>query len=86
MISGFDIEHVPTRAEFENALRALSWRKAAGYDGLGAEVWQADPEEASLRLYPLFLKSVARGYTPLQFRGGFLVPLYKNKGLPNRPD
>ena len=85
MISGFDIEHVPTRAEFENALRALSWRKAAGYDGLGAEVWQADPEEASLRLYPLFLKSVARGYTPLQFRGGFLVPLYKNKGLAADP-
>ena len=80
MIRGFDLSQVPTRAEFEQSLRALSWRKAAGYDGLGAEVWQADPEEASLRLYPLFLKSVARGYIPLQFRGGFLVPLYKNKG------
>ena len=33
-----------------------------------------------MRLYALFLKAVARGYLPLQFRGGFLVPLYKNRG------
>lgn len=85
MLAGFSLEDIPTRAELEQALRALSWRKAPGYDGIGAELWQGDPEESSLRLYALFLKAVSRGYLPLQFRGGFLVPLSKNKGRATDP-
>ena len=80
LLQNFELGVIPTRAEFEDALRQLSSRKAPGYDGIGAELWKSDPSVASGRLYPLFLKSVARGYIPLQFRGGFLVPLYKNKG------
>ena len=80
LMRNFELGVIPTRAEFEDAMRLLSSRKAPGYDGLGAELWKSDPSVASGRLYPLFLKSVARGYIPLQFRGGFLVPLYKNKG------
>lgn len=60
MLPGFDLCVLPTRADFENSLRALSRRKAPGYDGIGAELWQGDPQGASLRLYPLFPKSVAR--------------------------
>ena len=79
-LDGFSLSLIPTRAEIESALRSLSWRKAPGFDGLGAELWQGDTEVSSLRLFALFLKAVARGYLPLQFRGGFLVPLYKNRG------
>lgn len=86
MLPSFELNVIPTRSEFEEALRVLSSRKAPGYDGLGAELWKGDPSVASQRLYPLFLKSVARGYIPLhQFRGGFLVPLYKNKGPSDEP-
>lgn len=85
MIPSFELNAIPTKSEFEEALRVLSSRKAPGYDGLGAELWKGDPSLASQRLYPLFLKSVARGYIPLQFRGGFLVPLYKNKGPADEP-
>ena len=85
MLNDFSLTSIPTRAEVEGALRALSWRKAPGYDGIGAEVWQGDPGSAGLKLYALFLKAVARGYLPLQFRDGFLVPLYKNKGKVSEP-
>lgn len=85
MLDGFSLDSIPTRAELEHALRALSWRKAPGYDGIGAELWQGDPDGSSLRLYALFLKATSRGYLPLQFRGGFLVPLSKNKGRATDP-
>lgn len=58
MLPGFDLCVLPTRADFENSLRAMSRRKAPGYDGIGAELWQGDPQGASLRLYPLFLNYV----------------------------
>ena len=37
------------------------------------------------RLYALFVKAAARGQLPLQFRGGFLIPLFKSKGSHSDP-
>ena len=80
IVEGFDIHEVPGLVDFERSIRQLSWRKAPGYDGFGAETWQGSVSSNRRGLYALFLKSAARRYVPLQFRGGFLIPLYKNKG------
>ena len=78
--AGFDLAEVPTLDEFERSIRQLSWRKAPGFDGLGAEVWQGHVASNRKGLFALFLKTAARQYLPIQFRGGFLVPLFKNRG------
>ena len=78
--AGFCLDDVPGLQVFEGAARQLSWRKAPGFDGLGAECWQHGMEACKLHLYALFLKSAARRYLPMQFRGGFLIPLFKNRG------
>ena len=83
--TGLDLTYFPTLGEFEMALRNLNWRKAPGYDGLGSELWQGQVATTAKRLYPLFIKAAARGQLPLQFRGGFLIPLYKSKGAHTEP-
>jgi len=85
IVEGFDIHEVPELVDFERSIRQLSWRKAPGYDGFGAETWQGSVSSNRRGLYALFLKSAARRYVPLQFRGGFLIPLYKNKGTLSDP-
>lgn len=82
---GLDPHYIPTLAEFEAAIRKLNWRKAPGYDGIGSEIWQSDVTLVARRLYPLFLKTALRGQLPLQFRGGFLIPLHKHKGSISDP-
>ena len=82
---GLDLTYMPSLSEFEKALRSLNWRKAPGYDGLGSELWQGSTAKAAKRLFALFVKAAARGQLPLQFRGGFLIPLYKSKGSHANP-
>ena len=81
----FVLNDVPTLPSFEASVRQLSWKKAPGFDGFGAECWQGAVAENRRHLYALFLKSAARQYLPIQFRGGFLIPLYKNKGAMSDP-
>ena len=83
--STFELGDVPTLSSFEASVRQLSWKKAPGFDGFGAECWQGAVAENRRHLYALFLKSAARQYLPIQFRGGFLIPLYKNKGAMSDP-
>ena len=82
---GLELDYFPTLCEFERALRALNWRKAPGYDGLGSELWQGNNTVTAKRLFALFVKAAARGQLPLQFRGGFLIPLYKSRGSHSAP-
>ena len=85
VLKGADPHYIPTLAEFEAAIRQLNWRKAPGYDGIGSEMWQSDVTLVARRMYPLFLKTALRGQLPLQFRGGFLIPLHKHKGSISDP-
>ena len=82
---GFSLEETPALNEFEQSIRQLSWRKAPGFDGLGAEVWQSDVAANRKHLFALFLKATARRYLPIQYRGGYLIPLYKNRGSTSQP-
>lgn len=81
----FSLEETPALNEFEQSIRQLSWRKAPGFDGLGAEVWQSDVAANRKHLFALFLKATARRYLPIQYRGGYLIPLYKNRGSTSQP-
>ena len=63
-------------------IRALQAAKATGLDGLGAEVFQADPVVAAKKLFPLLLKAAVRRQGIMEFAGGWLLPLFKGKGSP----
>ena len=45
-----------TLYELEWAIRNMNPNKAAGVDGIGAEIWQAQTVETAMRLFPLLLK------------------------------
>ena len=85
LVPGFSLAEVPCVLDFERAIRGLSWKKAPGFDGLGAECWQSDMEGCRRHIYALFLKATARRFLPIQFRGGFLIPLFKNRGSMSDP-
>ena len=51
---------VPTLMDVEKALRQLNLVKAAGLDGLGAELFKGDCATAAKRIYPLVLKTMPR--------------------------
>ena len=71
---------IPDLFDLERALRMLNADKAAGFDGLGAEIFKGDPAQAAMRLFPLLLKMSLRGEWPAEFSGGWSLPLFKHKG------
>ena len=71
---------IPDVFDLERALRQLNSDKAAGFDGLGAEIFKGDPAQAASRLFPLLLKMSLRGEWPAEFSGGWSLPLFKHKG------
>ena len=56
-----DLLGIPTLYAFEQAIRDLNVGKAAGFDGLGAEIYRADPALTAFRCYPLLVKMILRG-------------------------
>ena len=78
-----DVQHlsqIPTLYDFESSLRRMKDSKAPGLDGIGAEIFQVDIPAVAKRLYPIFLKSVLRGQALPDLSGGWLIPLFKQKG------
>ena len=78
--SSFLIEDIPTLNMIEGAIRSAHRDKAAGPDGLPAEIFKAIPGKASKLLYPLALKLALRIEEPISWKGGYLFSLYKGKG------
>jgi len=79
-----DLLQLPTIYQLEGAIRALQADKATGLDGLGAELLQADPCKAAQKIFPLVLKAAIRGQGIMELAGGWLLPLYKGKGNPQK--
>ena len=71
---------IPTLYDFETALRTMPLNKAPGVDTLGAEVYRQCPQVTAQRLFGLLLKISMRGQWPVEFSGGWLMPLFKGKG------
>ena len=66
--------------DVEKALRDLNDDKAAGLDGLGAELFQVQCAKAAKRVYPLVLKMGLRCQGVTELSGGWLLPLFKGRG------
>ena len=75
-----DLHAIPTLLDVERALRALNKSKAAGLDGLGAELFQQGCASMAKRIFPLVLKMGLRCQGVPELTGGWLLPLFKNKG------
>ena len=75
-----DLQAIPTLLDVEKALRALNRSKAAGLDGLGAELFQKGCTDMAKRIFPLVLKMGLRCQGVPELTGGWLLPLFKNKG------
>ena len=68
---------LPTLGDIERQITALRPGKAAGPDGLTAEIYRVSPPTAALCMMPLFLKSCLQVQEPIEWRGGCLVALAK---------
>ena len=75
-----DLHAIPTLLDVEKALGALNKAKATGLDGLGAELYQKGCTNMAKRIYPLVLKMGLRCQGVPELTGGWLLPLFKNKG------
>lgn len=64
----------------EDALRSISDRKAAGVDGLGAEIFQKDIFGTAAHLCGILTKGALRGDWAPEWSGGWLIPLHKGRG------
>eukprot|EP00438_Fugacium_kawagutii_P015106 Skav214597 [mRNA] locus=scaffold57:529051:531036:+ [translate_table: standard] len=71
---------LPDIFALEHAVRAMHPDKAAGVDGIGAEVYRSHAALTARKTYPLFLKMRMRAQWVPEFCGGWLVPLFKGKG------
>ena len=85
LVPGFSLAEVPCVLDFERAIRGLSWKKAPGFDGLGAECWQSDMEGCRRHIYALFLKATARRFLPIQFPWRLLDPSLQEQRVDVRP-
>ncbi|CAE7459879.1 unnamed protein product [Symbiodinium sp. KB8] len=71
------IQDIPTLAELEQVILGLKPGKAAGPDGLTAEVFRADAARSARALFPLSLKTALGAREPSDWRGGMLMTLAK---------
>eukprot|EP00666_Eupelagonemidae_sp_cell4sb_P007430 gene7430-44_t len=77
-LSQFDA--APTRAEYAEAVRSLKKNKAAGADGVVAELLQAGGEAFHDLFFDLVAVCWERGEVPAAWRDALMVPLPKPKG------
>ena len=75
-----DVSLVPTLATLECNVLAAKSAKAAGPDGITAELLRLDAPITARQLLPVFLKACLKVQEPITFRGGDLVCLAKRAG------
>lgn len=73
---------IPTVFELEHQLRRAATGKACGVDEIPGELLHSSCTHLAMHLWPLLLKMCSRLSEPLQYKGGKLVALFKNKGSP----
>ncbi|CAE7504859.1 unnamed protein product [Symbiodinium sp. CCMP2592] len=73
----FDPACLPTLGDIERQITAPSFDKAAGADGLTAEIYRVSPPGTAVCMMPLFLKTALQVREPVEWRGGCLVALAK---------
>ena len=74
------LDAAPTRAEYRAAVQGLNLRKAAGEDGVVAELLRSGGEAFHDLFYDLVTVTWERGEVPAAWRDATMVPLPKAKG------
>lgn len=65
------------REEFDKALKNLKNKKAAGIDGIQAELWKEAGEEAKNRLFQIIRDIYATGKMPEDYIKSIIIPIPK---------
>ena len=63
------LKNIPTIYDYEKAVRGMADSKAAGADGIGAELLQLNPGTNVPQLYSLMVKSATRAQVPAEMCG-----------------
>ena len=75
-----DLSELPTLAETEDLCLRQSPNKAPGHDGLSSNVCRYGAAALSPHLHGVMLKAFLSAMEPCRYKGGFLVPIWKQKG------
>ena len=81
-----DLKELPTLAETEDLCLRQSPNKAPGPDGLSSNVCRYGAAALSPHLHGVMLKAFLSAVEPCRYKGGFLIPIWKQKGPQNRAD
>ena len=73
------LQELPTLAEIEHICLAQKAKKAAGPDGIPADLCKYGAVAIAPQLHSLICKSFLQGVEPAAFKGGILCPIFKGK-------
>ena len=76
-----ELDELPTLEETTKAIKQLKSGKAAGGDGIPAEIWKHGGQTLHSKLHELFLCCWEQGKLPQDLRDAVIITLYKNKGV-----
>eukprot|EP00435_Cladocopium_sp_Y103_P055424 s705_g18.t1 len=74
------LDELPTLAETEDLCLRQRPHKAAGPDGLSSNVCRYGAAALSPHLHGVMLKAFLSGTEPVRYKGGLLIPIWKQKG------
>eukprot|EP00435_Cladocopium_sp_Y103_P051956 s2437_g16.t1 len=75
-----NMDQLPTLVDIEIALRRVPRGRTCGPDGIPGEVCHHHPAALAKALYAQMAKLFLHGQEHIGYKGGVLVPAYKNKG------
>ena len=85
-ISYIDLSELPTLAETEDLCLRQRPHKAPGPDGLSSNVCRYGAAAVSPHLHGVMLKAFLSAMEPCRYKGGYLVPIWKQKGPQHQAD
>ena len=81
-----DLEELPTLAETEDLCLRQRPNKAPGPDGLSSNACRYGAVALSPHLHGVMLKAFLSAIEPYRYKGGYLVPIWKQKGPQTQAD
>ena len=78
----FEVEQadLPSKFDLEHAMRQAKLGRACGNDGFPADVLHGHSGAMAALFYPVLLKTAYRFQEPIQFKGGTVKHIWKQKG------
>jgi len=81
-----ELHELPTLVEIEDLCLKQRPHRAAGLDGLPPEVCRHAAVVLAPFLHSVIMKAFLSGVEPFRYKGGLLVPIWKQKGSRQSPD